>query len=355
MEVDFANIGMLAQLRWLSANWAAVAIVATCLSLLVFVVLLLAKYVRISLNIFVDTPPPLSMGPVDFQRLYGEMVRFRSFDGTSLRGMHLSTPNRSAYKGTIVFCHEYGSDMFSCARYARPLVDAGFDVFTFDYRAHGESSSRGGYKPLQWPSDKELEDTLGACAHVEAMLASEGKPATIGVFGISRGAGSAILAAASDTNIKCIVCDGLFDTHLTLASLMKRWAYIFARVKLIYENHPDTFWHFLLWLMMRFAQPKLGRKFPSIRKALRFMPARPLMLIHGQRDSYIREEQSRTLHAIAAEPKYLWICSGAKHNQAVVVQPSEYALRTVAFFRCHLADEQTDESAITAPSQTEVA
>src|ERR1017187_8010960 len=123
-----------------SFPWAAYAIALTCFSLLVFVVLLLAKYVRICINIFVASPMPLSMGPLDFQPIHGEVVRFRSFDGTSLRGMHLNTPNRAAYKGTIVFCHEFGSDMYSCARYARPLIESGFDVFTFDFRGHGQSS-----------------------------------------------------------------------------------------------------------------------------------------------------------------------------------------------------------------------
>jgi alpha-beta hydrolase superfamily lysophospholipase len=355
MFSQLAILSALADAGWFGRNWAAVAIAATCLSLLLFVVLLLARYVRICLNIFSDTPPPLSMGPVDFQRMGGEVVRFRSFDGTSLRGMHLSTPNRSAVKGTIVFCHEYGSDMHSCARYTRPLLEAGFDVFTFDYRSHGESSSAGGYKPLQWPSDKELEDTLGACAHVQSVLAAEGRSQQIGVFGISRGAGSALLAATSDANIKAVICDGAFDTHTTLVTLMKRWAHIFARVKLVYENHPDAFWNFLLWLLMRFAQPKLGRKFPKVRRALRDMQPRPILFIHGQRDSYIRQDQTQALYDLAPSPKYLWIVEGAKHNQSVVVEPRQYAARTIAFFRKHLAGEAVEESAISAPGEQAVA
>lgn len=336
-------------------NWAAFAIALTCLSLVVFVVLLLAKYVRICLNIFSDTPPPLSMGPVDFQPIYGEVVRFRSFDGTSLRGMHVSGSKANAYKGTILFCHEYGSDMYSCARYVRPLIEAGFDIFTFDFRGHGQSSLVGKYHPLQWPSDKELEDTLGACAYLEAQLAAEGKPAEIGVFGVSRGAGAAILAAASDSNVKALICDGAFSTETTLVALMKRWAYIFARVKLVYENHPDWFWHFLLWLLMRFAQPKLGCKFPSVAKALRDMQPRPIFFIHGQRDSYIREDQTRLLHARAPRPSYLWIVEGAKHNQSVVIQPAEYAARTTAFFRRYLNGEAIAESQITNASKIVVA
>jgi len=340
---------------WAGKHWAIMAISITLLSLLAFVVILLAKYVRISLNIFSDTPPPMSMAPVDFQRLQGEEVRFRSFDGTSLRGMHLNTANRSAVKGAVVFCHEYGADMYSCARYARPLISAGFDVFTFDFRGHGESSKSARYKPLQWPSDKELEDVLGACAYVESILAADGRPVEVGVFGISRGAGAALMAASSDPNIKAIICDGAFSTETTLVGLMKRWAAIFARVKLVYESHPDGFWYFLLWLMMRFAHRRLGCRFPSVRKAIKEMQARPIFFIYGQKDSYIREDQTRMLYNEAPSPRYLWIVEGAKHNQSVVVEPRQYAARTVAFFEKHLAGEAVDESQITNPAETEVA
>ena len=343
------------QAPWIVRHWAAVVIAMTCLSLVVFLVLLLAKYVRICLNIFVDTPPPLSMGPVDFQRLHGELVRFRSFDGVSLRGMHLRPPNHNEYKGTILFCHEYGSDMYSCARYARPLIEAGFDVFTFDYRGHGDSSNRGRYKPLQWPSDKELEDTLGALAYVEANLVAAGRPADVGLFGISRGAGAALLAACSTPTVKAVLCDGAFSTDLTIISFMKRWARIFARVKLVYENHSEKFWQFLFWLLMRFAQPKLACRYPSIRKATRELRDCPILFVYGQKDSYIREDQTRFLYAEASSPKYLWIVPEAKHNQAAIIEPVEYAARAVEFFRKHLAHEPIGRIEVTPPADIEVA
>jgi len=341
---------------FITYNWAALAITATCLTLLVLVVLWLAKYVRICLNIFVDTPPPLSMGPRDFQVLRGEEVRFRSFDGTSLRGMWLRTPKNRPQQGTIVFCHEFGSDMYSCARYTRPLVEAGFDVFTFDFRGHGDSSCPKGYRPLQWPSDKELEDVLGATAYVEDALDAEARPRRIGLFGISRGAGAAVLAASSDPNIACMLCDGAFGTHETVVSMMKRWAYIFARVKLVYENHPDAFWHFLLWCMLRFAQPKLGRRFPSVRKALAKMVSCPIMFIRGEKDGYIRPKQAQLLYQAAGEPKSLWNVPNAKHNQCVVVAPQEYASRTIGFFGEYLAGQATgQEKSVADQTKTGVA
>lgn len=335
----------LTMLEWMTDHWAALAITITCLSIGILGTLILTKYVRICLNIFCDTPPPLSMNPVDFQRLEGEVVRFRSFDGTSLRGMLLRPPRGVAYKGTIVFCHEYGSDMWSCARYTRPLLEHGYRVFTFDFRAHGESSGHD-YKPLQWPSDKELGDVLGACAHVEEMLQAEGLPHEIGLFGISRGAGSALLAACSDPNVKAIVCDGAFSTDTTLIALMKRWAHIFASISLVYKHNTESFWRFLVWLLMRFAQPKLRRRFPSVRKAIRDLKDKPIFFIHGKKDSYIREEQTRLLYEVAPGPKYMWVVDGAKHNQAAVVSPREYKSRTTAFFDRYLAEEDVSEEQI---------
>ncbi|MHC4981749.1 MAG: alpha/beta hydrolase [Planctomycetota bacterium] len=352
------SVGLLdivAASSWFGRHWAALAIALTCLSLVFFLVLLMAKYVRIALNLFCDTPPPISVGPVDFRPIYGEVVRFRSFDGTSLRGMHISGSGRAGYKGTVIFCHEHGSDMYSCGRYARLLVEAGFDVFTFDFRGHGESSCDKRYHPLQWPSDKDMEDILGACAHVESVLEAAGKPVELGIFGISRGAGAALLAASSNENIKAVVCDGAFSAENTLIAFMKRWAQHFARVKLVYENHTETFWKVLAWVVLRFAQARMGCRYPSVRKALKDMQPRPIFFIHGQRDSYISVEQTRLLYAAAPSPRYLWIVAGAKHNQSAVVKPREHASRTAAFFRRYLAGEQISEEQITCPKSAEVA
>ncbi len=340
---------------WFLQNWAVIALSATCLSLIAFVVLLIAKYVRICLNIFGDEPPKLPVSVLVFPKDSGQEVRFRSLDGTSLRGMHVRVPNRSLAKGTIVFCHEFGGDMYGYAHYARQLTDAGFDIFTFDFRGHGDSSTGGKYRPLQWPSDKEVGDVLGACAHVESVLTGEGNSAEIGIFGVSRGAGASLLAASSDPNIKAIVCDGAFNTETTLIMLMRRWASIFARVKLVYENHPESFWKFMVWMLMLFAQPKLSRRFPSVRRALQEMQPRPIFFIHGRRDSYISEEQTKLLYQEAPTPKYLWIVDRAGHNQSVVTDPKQYAARTIAFFRRHLADEPLADEDITSPTEVGVA
>lgn len=317
-------------------NFALVSILATVAVLLVTPVLVLRKYVRIMFNILKDTPPPLSMGPRDFVRVHGERVSFRAFDGVSLRGMFLFGDHGGRPKGMVVFGHEFASDMYSCARYCRPLLAAGYDIFTFDFRGHGESSNLENYQPRQWVSNHEVADMMGALAYVEDWLEAQGRPREVGIFGISRGAGAGIIASANNPCVKAVVADSAFSNDRTLEHLMKRWAYIFAKVRFVYENHPPEFWRFLRWLLFRECRRKLHCEFPSVCKTLKRMRPKPILFIHGEKDSYIPYEQTEILYALAKRPKHLWIVPGAKHNQSTVVQPQRYADRTVAFFEKYL-------------------
>jgi len=56
----------------LSWNWALLSMLGTLVVVIGLTAAILGRYIRIMLNILADTPPPLSMGPLDFQRLEGE-------------------------------------------------------------------------------------------------------------------------------------------------------------------------------------------------------------------------------------------------------------------------------------------
>jgi uncharacterized protein len=352
-------------------------IIGTALPTLIiaWIVALLSKYVRLMLNIIRDTPPALFMGPFDFDRVDGRHVMFRAFDGTILRGMFLSKSmvanngkknsgaagdspisidNTADYlngrtRGVAIFCHEYGSDMYSCMRYCRGLLEAGFDIFTFDFRSHGHSSGLPGYQPRLWPSDKEMFDCLGAMAFVQDELESRNLNIRIGLFGISRGAGAAILAAAYAQDrmpVHAVLTDSAFSTDTTLEWSMKKWVHIFARVRLVYENHPEVFWRFLRWLLLRFANMRFHCRFPSVREMVGQLRDIPVFFIHGVKDSYIRSEQAELLYSRAKTRRYLWLVPDAKHNQAAVVDPIRYAARTVAFFEKFIASDSSGQPRI---------
>jgi pimeloyl-ACP methyl ester carboxylesterase len=321
----------------ISHNWALSSILLTVVLLIVIPSLVLLKYVRICLNIISDTEPPLSMTQLGFDRMYGEEKDFYATDGVRLRGIFMHPPPGILRRGTIIFAPEFKSDRHSCARYCRPLIAAGYDVFSFDFRGHGQSSHEEGYTPRQWASEREIADMMGAIGYVEQWLEDMHRPVEIGLFGISRGACAAVLCGAACTSVKAIVTDGAFSSDCTLEHLMKRWAKIFAKVRIVYENHPPEFWQFLRWCLFVTCRVKFKCTFPSVKKTLTQMQPRPMLLIHSERDSYIPVEQSRLLYALAAQPKYLWVVPGAKHNQSVDVAPQEYARRTVQFFDRYLA------------------
>ncbi len=329
--------------------WPVLCGLAAVLTVL-WIVAVLAKYVRLMLNIFRDTPPFLGLRHQ--QKLEGHIVQFRAFDGTRLRGMFLSPAMikdqgdvlyfdnnapilKGDSKGVIIFCHEYNADMYSWSRYCMPLLRAGYDIFAFDFRSHGKSESLPDYAPRLWCTNHEVADCLGALAYVNDQFRERELDVQIGMFGISRGAGAAILAADSPFSaglVKAVLADSAFSNDTTLEMFMKRWVHIFARVRFVYENHPPVFWRFLRWLLLQVAWRRFHCRFLSARKALMKLKDTPTFFIHGARDSYIRPDQAKLLYEAARPPRYLWMAPEAKHNQSTLVHRDLYALRSVAFF-----------------------
>ncbi|MCG3127837.1 MAG: hypothetical protein CHACPFDD_02709 [Phycisphaerae bacterium] len=336
----------------LARNWAIVVIAFTITTLVVVPVLVIRKYALISLNILRNTAPPLARTPLDYEPVRGEPITFPAFDGLSLAGMLLRPEPHVPRRGTIIFAHEFCADMHSCARYARPLLDVGYEILTFDFRGHGQSSTQTGFVPRQWVTERELYDIRGATALAKLWLTQRGLPPLVGIFGISRGAGAAILAAEEDLDVRAIVADGAYSTDVAIEYFMRRWAYIFASVRVLYENHHPAFWRFLRWTVTCLARREFGCRFPSVRRAIQSMIPRPILFIHGERDSYIPVEQTRQLYALAGEPRSLWIAPGARHNQAVTLHPAQYARRTTAFFDRHLAARPTQPAPITRDAPT---
>lgn len=328
--------------EFLARNWALMSIATTVALLLVFPAIILRKYVRIALNILDELAPPVwpdsrEPGPAE-----GETVSFNAFDGHALRGTLLPASPDAPRKGAVVFAHEFGVDRWTYHRYGKPLRRAGYDVFAFDFRGHGESPDEAGYKPRQFPTDRERSDMLGAIAHVEETLEEQGRPREVGLFGLSRGGGAAILASVGIDSVKAIAADGAFCSDRVVEFHLRRWACVFAKLRFAYENHPPTFWRFLRWLIMCQAEKTFCCEYPSLYKALKRLRGTPVFFIHGERDSFIPVEQAQMLYNHAREPKYLWTVPGGKHNQSVNQCPEEYARRIVEFFDRHLAGRHAD-------------
>jgi len=92
---------------------------------------------------------------------------------------------------------------------------------------------------------------------------------------------------------------------------------------------------FLENITIKVVEIKLGYKLPSVENAVKTL-RRPLLLIHGQRDTYISVEQGKWLYSLAAEPKALLEVSGARHNESVVVNKELYQGKILEFLQKYL-------------------
>ena len=96
----------------------------------------------------------------------------------------------------VLFCHEYRADRWLCEQYVGYLRDRGFDIFTFDFCNHGQSEEISGYHPMHWTTQHEVDDVTAALHYLKSRPDIEG--VGIGLFGVSRGGGAGIIAAAND-------------------------------------------------------------------------------------------------------------------------------------------------------------
>lgn len=334
------TIGTHMDSRVLALAMFALLVVFVCASLV------LRKYVRIMLGVLLDQSSswgrggsaPFSVEPEEAGGWFSaHRMSFFATDGHRLEGQMLAASKRDSTKGVVVFAHEVGSDWSSCRRYCRPLLDAGYDVFAFDFRGHGASVGEEAYEPRELVTDRERADMNGAVSFVGTYLQKRGRSRDVGVFGISRGGCAAILAAADSPAVRAVITDGVFSSDMTIEFFIRRFATIFAGIRFVAERHPPFVWRFLRWSFFRECRRKLGLRLPSVRKAIGRLGRRPIFFIHGQNDSYIPVSQCQVLYDLARGPKGLWVVPNAKHNQSVLIDSQGYAQRIVQFFDEHLA------------------
>jgi pimeloyl-ACP methyl ester carboxylesterase len=259
----------------------------------------------------------------------GEDVRFPTAGGLMLEGTYFRARTR-ARTGVIVFCHEYLSDRWSFHPYADPFRSLGFDVFTFDFRNHGSSDHDPSYRPLQWVTDSEVEDVAATLAYLDTR--ADRDPAGVGLFGVSRGGGSALVVASKSVNVWGVVTDGAFPTRGTMLAYILRWAEIYVANPVLWKMMPLWVFRFVAWSGRMYSAKRLRCRFPDVEHAVGRLAPRPWLMIHGQKDAYIVPSIARALFAEARKgPKEQWFVPGAKHNRCRDVEPVAYAERVAGF------------------------
>lgn len=271
-----------------------------------------------------------------------EDVRLTTPDGLTLHGCYFKT-TASRRMGVILFGLEFGSNRWACVPYTDFLRAAGFDIFTFEPRGQGDSDTQPGYEPLQWVTDFEVRDFWTALAYLKRR--PDADPRGVGFFGISKGGGAGLLAAAADPFVRCFVTDGIFATHTTMVPYMRKWITIYSQRYQLQRIIPVWYYSLFARQALRSLRRELGCRFPHLERYLGRLAPRPLLMIHGGGDTYIKPDMAQTLFERVRGPKEFWLVEGAKHNQAFHVAGDEYRRRVREFFLAHLAPVYHGEAA----------
>lgn len=241
-----------------------------------------------------------------------EEVTFPAADGLHLRGVWVPAPSSER---AVLILHSHGSNLDEMMRHVPPLHQAGFNVFLFDFRAHGGSQGQ-----LATFGYQERQDLLGAIEFVKARGAKR-----IGVLGFSYGGMVAMLTAPLCPDIHAIVSDGgPARLRSVIEARARRW------------HLPRLLGRFLSWLTVAITSARLDVNLfhlEPIRWVGKIAP-RPIFFIHGELDPYLPDFDA--LYAAAGEPKQAWRLAGVGHTKASEAQPEEYYHRVVAFFQEYL-------------------
>jgi len=258
--------------------------------------------------------PRREAAPADPPGVDGEEVWLRSLDGTRLHGLWV--PGRKNYP-TVVLCHGYYKSLAEPLDVGLKLNQAGYNVFLFDFRACGKSGGR--FTTVGW---KETWDVQAAVRYVGERYGR----GPVGVLGISMGAAAAIIAAAQSQEIAALVAD---SAYAHLEGVMRKKIPEFAPVRWLVPFG---------WVSVLIGELLAGGRLRRVRPVdyVGRLSPRPLLFIHGERDSYIPPEQPGELFEAAGEPKEIWMAPGSDHAVARLDHPEEYIGRVLAFFDRYL-------------------
>ncbi|HVB75141.1 MAG TPA: alpha/beta hydrolase [Ktedonobacteraceae bacterium] len=246
--------------------------------------------------------------------LPAEEVLFTPTEGKhQVNGWYIPRPGATT---TIIVSPGYRSLKTDVLGISAFLWKAGHNILAFEYHGHGIEVGTPvtlGYS--------EINDFLGAVAY-----AKERAPEThLGVIAYSMGAAVAIMAMARSNDIETLVSDSAFATHSSVVDYQLRR--VFRRSSRLVTWMSDT----LLWW-------RAGYHFNQVeplRDIAKIAP-RPILIIHGGKDTLVDPRDGPLLYDAAQEPKEIWMLPDADHCGVYFQDRAAYVNKIIEFFDLHL-------------------
>lgn len=213
--------------------------------------------------------------PADYRLVTAPDLHEVSIDvpGARLSALHLRLPNP---KGVVFFLHGNGGSLENWFVNPEYYRRANFDLFMFDYRGYGKSSS-------QIESEAQLRADVRA---VWATVAPQYAGKKLVVYGRSLGSGLAAGLSAELASARAPDLTVMVSSYTSMAALAA-------------EHYP--------WV------PQALLRYPMRTDQVVGQIRNPLLLIHGEQDTLIAPRHSDTLKTLAPQATLVHI-PGAAHN-----------------------------------------
>lgn len=243
-----------------------------------------------------------------------EAVVFPSLDGShKVSGWYIP---RLGATSTILVCPGYRSSVADTLGISAHLWKAGHNILAFEYYGHGTEVGIPvtlGYR--------EINDFLGAVAYAKERAPQD----HLGVMGYSMGAAVAIMACARNEDVEALVVDSAFATTLGVID------YNFRRALRV-PSAP------VAWVADRLLYWRAGYHFNQVEplRNIAHIAPRPILIIHGGKDSVVDPKDAYLLYAAAQEPKELWFHPNADHCGVYFEDRHAYVRKVTDFFDLHL-------------------
>jgi uncharacterized protein len=248
-------------------------------------------------NRSISPPPP---------QWKAQSVRFHK---NTLSGWYVPNQNTSA---CILLLHGLNSHRGEIIPIAEFLYTAGFTLFLFDFRGHGESKPDTVTFGL-----RESEDAKAALQWIRHQTQCQ----HIGIWGHSMGAAAAVLGE-HPLEADAFVLDSMYATieQATQHRLLKAMGRPAADI--------------LSPLLLAQIPIRLHTDYEALHpvEAAKRLKA-PTLIIYGDQDqSAYPEEAHAIFNTLSSTHKFIWKVSGAQHGKTHTIHPEAYARKVVDFF-----------------------
>ena len=219
---------------------------------------------------FITSPEVQEHAPQD--------IYFSSSDGLMLHGWYFRA--REA-RGTILVCHGNVENISTHVKLDLWLIDAGYNVFIFDYRGYGRSQGTPDVQGIHRDAEAALETLL-------RMQPREGHDDII-VFGKSLGGAVAVYTVANSPykdRVKALILDSVFSSYRKIAQ----------------EKIADSIIGWPIQIPLAYL---VNDDYSPIKFIKQVSPV-PVVIISGKRDDIVPGHHSRILYEAALSPRELW-------------------------------------------------